>query len=114
MPVDQVAVFASIPSHNEVGDGSRWGDNLLFQHPTPTKKSNKTLKWTRISFAFSWGVGDRNNFPLPYPQREAKRDARPSFGQCCPFMPSPLNIAILTGQWGKRGPLLLLSTKSQL
>ena len=86
MPVDQVAVFASIPSHNEVGDGSRWGDNLLFQHPTPTKKSNKTLKWTRISFAFSWGVGDRNNYPLPYPQREAKRDARPSFGQCCPFM----------------------------
>ena len=28
--------------------------------------------------------------------------------------PSPLNIAILTGQWGKSGPLLLLSTKSQL
>ena len=70
MPVDQVAVFASIPSHNEVGDGSRWGDNLLFQHPTPTKKSNKTLKWTRISFAFSWGVGDRNNFPLPYPNEK--------------------------------------------
>ena len=28
--------------------------------------------------------------------------------------PSPLNIAILTGQWGKSGPLLLWSTKSQL
>ena len=28
--------------------------------------------------------------------------------------PSPLNIAILTGQWGKIGPLLLFSTKSQL
>ena len=26
--------------------------------------------------------------------------------------PSPLNIAFLTGQWGKSGPLLLLSTKS--
>ena len=76
MSVDQVALFASIPSHIKVGDGSRWGDNLLSQHPTPTKKSNKTLKWMRISFAFSWGVGDRNIIPLPYPRREAKRDAR--------------------------------------
>jgi hypothetical protein len=77
MFVDQVVVFACIPSHIEVGDGPRWGDNLLSQHPTPTEKTNKTLEWMRISFAFLWGVGDRNNFPLPYHQREAKQDARP-------------------------------------
>ena len=46
---------------------------LVSQHPTPTKKSNKTLEWMRISFAFLWVRGIEIIFHYPTPNEKTNK-----------------------------------------
>jgi hypothetical protein len=65
MSVDQVAVFASIPSHIEDGDGSRWGDNLLSRHPPRSQTKLYNGRESHLPSNGGWGIKIIFHYPTP-------------------------------------------------
>ena len=65
MSVDQVAVFASIPSHIEDGDGSRWGDNLLSRHPPRSQTKLSNGRESHLPSRGGWGIEIIFHYPTP-------------------------------------------------
>ena len=82
MSVYQIAVSASISfPHSQIEVGERV--------EPPTRIScyqTRLLSGWESCLPSCGGWGLEIFLPLPYPQREAKRDAHSWLGQCCPFM----------------------------